>query len=112
MAELTDPAIEALWKNCLDHWEEEKAHVAFVDACRERGKLAEAGARYRGMAGDRDRAPEAEKRLKSILAIAMASLEVARTPEPVVKRRANALAVLVVLLAGTIGLVAYISLVR
>ena len=34
MAELTDPAIEALWKNCLDHWEEEKAHVAFVDACR------------------------------------------------------------------------------
>jgi hypothetical protein len=41
------------------------------------------------MAGDRDRdrdGPEAEKRLKAILAIAIASLEIARTPEPVVKR--------------------------
>ncbi|MBI3201185.1 MAG: hypothetical protein HYZ29_06540 [Myxococcales bacterium] len=112
MPELTDPAIEALWKNCLDHWDEDKAHVAFVEACRERGKLAEAGARYRGLAGDRDRGPEAEKRLKSILAIALATLEVARTPEPEVKRRATALAILVFLIAGTIGLIVYVSLIR
>lgn len=112
MVELTDPAIEALWKNALDHWDEEKAHVAFVEACRERGKLAEAAARYRGMAGDRERGPEAEKRLKAILAIAIASLEIARTPEPVVKRRATALAVLVVLVAATIGLMVYVTVVR
>lgn len=112
MVELSDPAIEALWKNCLDHWDEEKAHIAFVEACRERGKLAEAGARYRGMAGDRERGPEAEKRLKAILAIAIASLEVTRTPQPEVKRQATALAVLVVLVAATVGLVAYIAIVR
>lgn len=112
MTELTDPAIEALWKNALDHWDEEKAHVAFLEACRERGKLAEAAARYRGMAGDRDRGPEAEKRLKAILAIAIASLETVRTPEVVVKRRATSLAILVILVAATLGLIVYISLVR
>jgi len=112
MVELSDPAIEALWKNALDHWDEDKAHIAFVEACRERGKLAEAAARYRGMSGDRDRGPEAEKRLKSILVIAIASLETARTPEPVVKRRATSLAVLVIMVAATIGLIVYITLVR
>ncbi|MBK7578883.1 MAG: hypothetical protein IPI67_01640 [Myxococcales bacterium] len=112
MPELPDPAIEALWKNALDHWDEDKSHTAFLEACRERGKLAEAGARYRGMAGDRDRGPEAEKRLKAILAIAIASLEVTRTPEPVVKRRATALVILVVLVAATIGLMVYVTVVR
>jgi len=112
VAELSDPAIEALWKNALDHWDEEKAHIAFLEACRERGKLAEAATRYRGMAGDRDRGPEADKRLKGILAIAIASLEISRTPEPVVKRRASAVAILVVLVAATLGLMAYIVLVR
>lgn len=112
MSELSDPAVEALWKNVLDHWDEDKAHGAFLETCRERGKLAEAAARYRGMAGDRERGPDAERRLKSVLAIAMASLETARTPETTVKRRAGTLAVLVLLVAGTVGLLVYLSMVR
>lgn len=112
MTELSDPAIEALWKNTLDHWDEDKAHLAFLDACRERGKLAEAATRYRGMSADRDRGPEAEKRLKSILAIALAQLETSRTPEQVVKRRAGNLVLLVLLVAATIGLLAYLATAR
>lgn len=112
MTELSDPAIEALWKNALDHWDEDKAHVAFLEACRERGKLAEAAARYRGMSADRDRGPEADQRLKSILAIALAQMETSRTPEPVVKRRAGNLALLVMLIAATIGLLAYLAMGR
>jgi hypothetical protein len=107
VTELSDPAVEALWKNVLDHWDEEKAHLAFLETCRERGKLAEAATRYRGMAADRDRSEEAEKRLKSILAIAMAQLETSRSPEAVVKRRASSFAVLVLLIAGTIALFIY-----
>jgi hypothetical protein len=112
VTELTDPAIEALWKNALDHWDEDKAHTAFLEGCRERGKLAEAAARYRGMSGDHERGAEAEKRLKAVLAIAMATMEIARSPDPAVRRRASALAVLVVLVAATLGLMVYVTLVR
>ena len=112
MADLGDPAVEALWKNALDHWDEEKAHVAFIEACRESGRLAEAATRYRGMSGDRDRGPEAEKRLKGVLVIAMAQLEVVRTPEPVTKRRTGAITILVLLVAGTVGLMVYLGLAR
>jgi hypothetical protein len=112
VVELSDPAIEALWKNALDHWDEDKAHLAFLEACRERGKLAEAATRYRGMSADRDRGPEAEKRLKSIVAIAMAQLETSRSPETVVKRRAGSFAVLLLLIAGTIALIIYTVTIR
>ena len=110
--ELSDPALEALWKNVLDHWDDDKAHAAFLEGCRSRGKLAEAATRYRGMAGDRERGAGAEKRLKSVLAIAMAELEVSRTPETTVKSHAGSLAVLVVLVAATLGLIVYVALVR
>jgi hypothetical protein len=107
-----DPAIEALWKNVLDHWDEDKAHMAFLEHCREQGKLAEAAARYRGMAGDRDRGPEAEKRLKGVLALALAALETSRTPDTVVTRRAGSLVMIVLFVAATIGLLVYLSAVR
>jgi hypothetical protein len=110
--ELSDPALDALWKNVLDHWDEDKAHAAFLDGCRMRAKLAEAATRYRGMTGDHERGPQAEKRLKSVLAIAMAELEVSRTPDTVVKRSAGSLVLLVVLVAATLGLLIYVSMVR
>jgi hypothetical protein len=103
----SDPALEALWKNALDHWDEDKAHIAFLEHCREHEKLPEAAARYRGMAGDRDRSEQAEKRLKGILVMAMASLETKRTPDAVVQRRAGSLVMIVLFIAATIGLLVY-----
>ncbi len=73
-----DPALEALWKNVLQRWEDEPAHHAFLEYCRSHDALDEAAARYRGMKGDRERGPTAEKRLGAVLMLAMSSLEVHR----------------------------------
>src|SRR5215216_2807656 len=112
MNELSDPTLETLWKNVLDHWDDDKAHALFLEACRERGKLAEAGLRYRGMSGDRERGPGAEKRLKSVLAIAMAELEVSRTQDAPTPGRAGSLLMLTMFVVGTLGLIAYLAMAR
>lgn len=76
---LVDPSIEALWAHVLDHWEEEKAHAAFLQHCDQLNQLAEAATRYRGMTGDHTRAEIAEKKLKAIAVLAMAKLETQRS---------------------------------
>ena len=74
-----DAAFEALWKNVLDHWEEDRAHGAFLEHCRLSYQLPEAAARYRGMKGDRDRYAIAEKRLTGVAVVALAALESTRS---------------------------------
>ncbi len=73
-----DPTLEALWKNVLDRWDHDPAHHAFLDHCQRVERLDEAAVRYRGMKGDRDRGPGAEKRLNAVLLLAMSKLEVSR----------------------------------
>jgi hypothetical protein len=73
-----DPALEALWKNALDHWDNDAAHHAFLDHCQRHDALDEAAVRYRGMKGDHERGPGAEKRLGAVLMLAMSKLEVTR----------------------------------
>ena len=75
----TDPTLEALWKNVLDHWDHDGSHHAFLDHCQVSGALDEAAMRYRGMKGDRERGPIAEKRLAAVLMLAMSKLEVTRS---------------------------------
>jgi hypothetical protein len=75
----TDTTLEALWKNVLDRWENDAAHHAFLDHCQASGALDEAAVRYRGMKGDRERGPIAEKRLTAVLMLAMSKLEVTRS---------------------------------
>ena len=76
---VTDPAVDALWKHVLDNWDSDAAHHAFLDFCQSHEALAEAAVRYRGMKGDRDRGPGAEKRLTAVLVLAMSKLEVSRS---------------------------------
>jgi hypothetical protein len=79
----TDTTLEALWKNVLDRWENDAAHHAFLEHCQRSGALDEAAVRYRGMKGDRERGPIAEKRLAAVLILALSKLEVTRSrPEP------------------------------
>ena len=75
----SDPALEALWKNALSNWEHDAAHHAFLDHCQRHEALDEAAMRYRGMKGDHDRGPGAEKRLTAVLMLAMSKLEVSRS---------------------------------
>ena len=77
---LSDPAVEALWRNVVERWEEDAAHHAFLQICRERGRLADAAARYRGMSGDPARREIAQKRLTAITLLAFAELEASRSP--------------------------------
>jgi|SRR6188768_461687 len=98
---MADAAFEALWKNVLDHWQDERAHGAFLELCQATDQLAEAAARYRGMKGDRDRSAEAEKRLTGITIVALAKLHASRSPAA---RPGRHLGLLVV--AGCLGLAA------
>jgi hypothetical protein len=108
----SDPTLEALWKNALDHWDKDRAHGAFLEHCQSTGALAEAAARYRGMTGDRERSESARKRLAGVAVLAMASLEAARTPERTVNRQAGALILMVFFAAATLALLAYLSFSR
>jgi hypothetical protein len=95
-----DAALEALWKHVLDHWDNDAAHHAFLDHCQRHEALDEAAVRYRGMKGDRDRGPSADKRLTTVLMLAMSKLEVSRA-EP--KAASGALTRLVLILFFLLG---------
>lgn len=105
-----DASCEALWKNALDHWDDDRAHAAFLEHCQRTGQLAEAAARYRGMTGDRSRGPSAEKRLQGVATLALLALEASRTPPHESRRSASALVLAVLFTAGAIALLVYASL--
>ncbi|HEX3595648.1 MAG TPA: hypothetical protein VHU80_11110 [Polyangiaceae bacterium] len=96
---MNDPILEVLWKKVLDDFDDEPAHAAFIEHCQTTRQLLEAAVRYRGMAGDHARGAQAERRLASIAALALAGLETTRTPE----RQGFGLAVRLVLIVLFLG---------
>jgi len=98
---MVDAVFEALWKSVLDHWQDERAHGAFLEYCQTSEKLAEAAARYRGMKGDRERSAVAEKRLAGIAIVALAQLHASRSKAAPPVRGIGSL-----ILAGCFGLAA------
>ncbi len=94
-----DPGLEALWKRVLDRWEDDSVHSAFLDYCQRTEQLVDAAVRYRGMAGDRDRADSAKKRLAAISVLALAKLESTRTPRPTAGRRSTMLVLAMLILS-------------
>ena len=107
---MADAALEALWKNVLDRWEEDRAHGAFLEHCQATDQLAEAAARYRGMKGDHERGAIADKRLAGVAIVALAKLEATRTRPPVSRSRTGALLVALAFGLGTVLLLAYVLL--
>jgi hypothetical protein len=105
-----DASLEALWKNALDSWDDDRTHAAFLEHCQRTGQLAEAAARYRGMTGDRSRGRSAEKRLQGVATLAVLALEASRTPPAAARRNASALVLAVLFLAGALALSVYASL--
>ena len=103
-----DPALDVLWKHVLDHWDNDAAHQAFLEYCQTNEALDQAAMRYRGMKGDRDRGPGAEKRLTAVLMLAMAKLQLSRS-EP--KAASSALIKVLFIsffLAGSLVVLAYL----
>ena len=103
-----DPALDALWKNALDHWDNDAAHHAFLDYCHNREALDEAALRYRGMKGDRDRGPGAEKRLTAVLMLAMSKLEVSRSEPKAASKALTGVILVVFFLAGSLLVLMYL----
>jgi hypothetical protein len=101
---MTDPALEVLWKHVLNHWDDDRAHAAFLENCQRSEQLAEAAMRYRGMVGDRERGSLAEKKLGAVLALAMANLEVNRSAPATSPSRLGSLLLIVFFLLATLGL--------
>jgi len=100
--------LDALWKNVLDRWEEDRAHGAFLEHCQTTDQLAEAAARYRGMKGDRERGASAEKRLAGVAIVALAKLEATRSPRPQGGLRSGSLIFALLCVLLTFGLMAYL----
>ncbi len=103
-----DPALEALWKHVLDHWDNDAAHRAFLQHCETSGALDEAAVRYRGMKGDRAKGPGAELRLKTILALALAKLAVQRAEPKAAPSALSKLLLVVLFLCGSLLVLAYL----
>ena len=96
---LPDPTLEALWKRVLDAWDDDRAHGAFLQHCQQTDALGEAAARYKGMAGDRDRGAAATKKLEAVSMLAVHTLLAARS-EPRRGPPRWLLIVVVILLGG------------
>jgi hypothetical protein len=95
------PALEALWKQVLDNWEDEKAHAAFLEYCQGADELVFAATRYRGMKGDHARGEAAGKRLQAVAILALAKLEGARSQPQRVESRWKELVLIVFFLVGS-----------
>jgi hypothetical protein len=102
-----DPNLEVLWKNVLDDWQDDQRHGAFLEYCESTDQLLEAAVRYKGMAGDRDRGPSAQKRLQGVTLLAMAKLEALRTEQGETRRYAGRLLLIFLFLAASLLLLFY-----
>ena len=109
---MTDAAFEALWKSVVDRWDDQRAHGAFLDYCQATDQLAQGAACYRAMISDRDRSGAAERRLKSIAAIAMGKLEASRWRAPIAHRRPSTLILAAVLGLAAVAIFSYFLLPR
>ena len=103
-----DPSLEALWKHVLDNWENDAAHRSFLEYCQNHEALDAAAVRYRGMKGDRDRGPSAEKRLTAVLMLAMSKLEVSRAEPKAASSALTKVLLIVFFMAGSLIVLAYL----
>lgn len=106
---MSDSALEALWKNVLDNWDDDKAHGAFLEHCQRSDQLVEAAVRYRGMKGDRERGPVAEKRLQGVAMLAMAQLEASRSTPGEPRSRWAPVTLALIFLLIALGLLLYLG---
>jgi hypothetical protein len=103
---MIDAALQALWKQVIDNWDDAGAHAKFLNYCQQTEQLAEAAARYRGMAEDRSRGESAQRQLQAITLLAYSELDRARSvPPPRAPLAAKLLAIVFFLVASALLLV-------
>lgn len=105
-----EAAFETLWSHVLKHWDDDKAHVAFLEHCQQNDLLLPAAKRYRSLAGHERYGPEVERRLRGITALAMAKMESTRTTPSGAKRQAGRLVGAIFVVAIATGLLIFYTL--
>jgi len=105
-----DPAFETLWTHVLDHWEEDKPHLAFLEHCRARDQLVAAAKRYRGLSQSATHQAQATRRLNAIAVMALATMERSRRGPVEAKRQAGRLVALIFLVATVTSLLIFYGL--
>ena len=108
--EAGEPAFEILWTHLVDNWDDDKAHLAFLEHCQQHSQLLPAAKRYRSMADSERHKLQVERRLKAIAALAMAQMAQSRTDPSGAKRQAGRLVALIFLVATATGLLIFYGL--
>lgn len=76
---MADAELEALWATVTEHWDQAKAHDAFLQRAHDSGQLGQAAAKYRLMLEDPARRELAQKRLNAVAILAMQTLDAHRS---------------------------------
>ena len=105
-----DPAFVTLWQHVLDHWDDDRAHTAFLEHCRHHDLLLPAAVHYRKMNELPGKTEQAEQRLKAVTLLAMARLERQKSGEVAAKRQAGKLVIIIFLLSAAAGLLIFYSM--
>jgi hypothetical protein len=105
-----DPAFVTLWEHVLDHWDDDRAHVAFLEHCRHTDQLLPAAQHYRGVNDEPGKREQAEGRLKAITGLAMAKLASAKSTEASAKRQAGKLVTIIFFISAAAGLLIFYSM--
>lgn len=75
-----DALFEALWKRCLEAWDDDKPHQAILQHALKSEKLPDLAGRYRALKDDPEKKARAEKKLDGIVAAAMQMMMMTKTP--------------------------------
>lgn len=75
-----DAVFEALWKRCLEAWDEDKPHNAILEHALKSEKLPDLAGRYRDLKDDEVKGPRAKKRIDAIVIAATQMMMAAKSP--------------------------------
>ena len=75
-----DAIFEALWKRCLEAWDEDKPHQAILEHALKSEKLPDLAGRYRALKDDAEKGTRAQKKIDGIVVAATQMLMATKTP--------------------------------
>lgn len=75
-----DAIFEALWKRCLEAWEDDKPHAAILEHSLKSEKLPDLAGRYRKLKDDPEKGARAQKKIDGIVVAATQMLMATKTP--------------------------------
>ncbi|MCW5815962.1 MAG: hypothetical protein KIT84_33490 [Labilithrix sp.] len=75
-----DAIFEALWKRCLEAWEDDKPHNAILEHALKSEKLPDLAGRYRDLKDDAEKGAKADKRINAIVVAATQMMMATKTP--------------------------------